>query len=480
MSVINGALANQTTFNNAFLSRTAAVTSTVSKLQLANSGSTSVDDAQKFLNQAADTAGFTENDSTRKDYSSQNIIANGDSHKVAIGKIDQAVQDVQDQVDIVAAANTGDASFTNVGSAPNAKGISGVNQTFTLQPADATNPGVMTSGTQTIGGNKTFTGDISVQGNVEILGTTTTLDTQTVETKDNNLLLNKGGSDLSAEGGGLELKRTTTNGSLKFDSALASKWKAGLLGSESEVILAAFTQTLSGDKSFSGFLEVLNRLYLNVANDASPSALALPTTSIVRITAGSGIGSIAPPSKPMMFLATNLTGNSGFLITNSNATSSSIVTGTGSDIIVPDGSSVLFFYDTTSSRWRVLSGAGNSGGSGTAPTVATSVLTRTAGASLNGFIDPTSYDQTILLVSSGGEISLANALPGASMGGKGDGSLLTLVGTDNDNYCVVNFSDTTNGCVGPFSSIKLTKGVSVTFKRVDYLARMVYVAGALA
>jgi hypothetical protein len=51
-----------------------------------------------------------------------------------------------------------------VGSSPNANGASISSSTLTLQPADATNPGVVTSGTQTIGGTKTFSGQLIGKG----------------------------------------------------------------------------------------------------------------------------------------------------------------------------------------------------------------------------------------------------------------------------------------------------------------------------
>lgn len=53
--------------------------------------------------------------------------------------------------------NTGDVTLTAVGAAPSANGATLSGQALTLQPADNTHPGVVTSGTQTIGGVKTFT-----------------------------------------------------------------------------------------------------------------------------------------------------------------------------------------------------------------------------------------------------------------------------------------------------------------------------------
>lgn len=52
-------------------------------------------------------------------------------------------------------------SIANVGSAPNAQGGSISGTVLTLQPADGTHPGLLTSITQIIGGNKTFTGSIA-------------------------------------------------------------------------------------------------------------------------------------------------------------------------------------------------------------------------------------------------------------------------------------------------------------------------------
>lgn len=80
--------------------------------------------------------------------------------------------------------NTGDVTLTVVGAVPNTKGASLTGQALTLQPADGTNPGVLTAGTQTIGGAKTFTGNLSAQalaatnnitagGNISATGTVT-------------------------------------------------------------------------------------------------------------------------------------------------------------------------------------------------------------------------------------------------------------------------------------------------------------------
>jgi C1q domain len=53
-------------------------------------------------------------------------------------------------------SNSGDVTIGAVGAAPNANGATLTGQVLNLEPADATNPGVMTTGAQTFAGVKTF------------------------------------------------------------------------------------------------------------------------------------------------------------------------------------------------------------------------------------------------------------------------------------------------------------------------------------
>ena len=57
--------------------------------------------------------------------------------------------------------NTGDVTVTAVGATPNANGVSLSGQALTLQPADGTNPGVVTTDSQTLAGAKTFSSTIA-------------------------------------------------------------------------------------------------------------------------------------------------------------------------------------------------------------------------------------------------------------------------------------------------------------------------------
>jgi len=58
--------------------------------------------------------------------------------------------------------NTGDVTLNPVGSSPNANAASLSGQALTLQPADATHPGVVSTGAQTLGGAKTFSSPMTV------------------------------------------------------------------------------------------------------------------------------------------------------------------------------------------------------------------------------------------------------------------------------------------------------------------------------
>jgi len=65
--------------------------------------------------------------------------------------------------------NTGDVTLSAFGSTPSATGGALTGQALALQPADATHPGGVSTGTQSFAGNKTFTGVVAVTG--KILGT---------------------------------------------------------------------------------------------------------------------------------------------------------------------------------------------------------------------------------------------------------------------------------------------------------------------
>jgi hypothetical protein len=149
--------------------------------------------------------------------------------------------------------NTGVKSAA-LGSTPNANGYSivdvnvGGNRTerrLVLQPADSTNPGVLTTGAQSIAGDKTFNDDVIITGDLTVNGTTTSINTTNLEVEDQNILVNKAGNDASAEGAGITVERTGVDGSIVYEDALASKWKAGAIGAEIQIVNVSSGQTLT-------------------------------------------------------------------------------------------------------------------------------------------------------------------------------------------------------------------------------------------
>lgn len=146
---------------------------------------------------------------------------------------------------------------STIGAAPNASGYSlVVNESvpnrrsldLTLQPADSSNPGIVTNSAQNFSGDKTFDNNVIVSGNLTINGTTTTLSTATVETEDANITLNKGGNQSSANTNvsGLTVEMSdSTDARIGYDSTLASKFKVGEVGSEVEIADVSSSQTLT-------------------------------------------------------------------------------------------------------------------------------------------------------------------------------------------------------------------------------------------
>lgn len=93
--------------------------------------------------------------------------------------------------------------------------------------------------------NITGVNDLTVGGNLTVNGTVTTVNSATLNVTDQNITVNNGGTNLTAEGAGLTVDRVGTDGSLVYEDALSSKWKAGPLGLEVELANVSSTQSLT-------------------------------------------------------------------------------------------------------------------------------------------------------------------------------------------------------------------------------------------
>lgn len=135
------------------------------------------------------------------------------------------------------------------------------NTTDTLTNKTLTNPVITTNGSINLSAAGTLTiaanagaNDITIggssstvviSGNLTVQGTTTTFNTSTLDVEDTNITINNGGNDASSEGAGITVGRTGTAGSLIYKNSSATKFAAGDLGSEVDLVGTTSTQTLS-------------------------------------------------------------------------------------------------------------------------------------------------------------------------------------------------------------------------------------------
>src|SRR5574343_28593 len=234
-----------------------------------------------------------------------------------------------------------------------------VDFTNTTQSTDKDTGAVTVQGGVGIEKNLNVGGNVVIGGNLTVTGKSI----QNLDVEDANITINKGGNDASAEGAGLTVERTGTNGSFIYADALASKWKLGTLGSESEVLTAGNAQTISSLKTFTA--GILNQSFMrgdivvDSTSTGSNVTIATPSKMILKVTNAS-LGSISKFSAPLasqMFILINGTGAS-ILINNTNAASDDILTGTGANLTLDADAMLWFVYDSNSSRWRIAGGTG--------------------------------------------------------------------------------------------------------------------------
>lgn len=268
-----------------------------------------------------------------------------------------------------------------VGSSPNANGATYNSTTgdFSLQPADGTNPGVLTAGAQTIGGAKTFSGNISA---ANLSGT------------------NSGDVTIAAFGSTPDAKGASLSGQA-ITLQPANNTNPGLI--------SLLAQTMgAGDKTFADSLIAGARVRGATATDSSTTGatatIAAPAALILRVTnaALTGISKFSGPTNGQTFVLVNLTG-APLTIVNANAATDDIVTGTGANLTMLNQAAVILFYDTTSTRWRIAGGSGSGGGTQSVETISTSTSLTSS---------PTATNRWINVDATGGNIVIT--LPAAS------------------------------------------------------------------
>jgi hypothetical protein len=96
--------------------------------------------------------------------------------------------------------------------------------------------------------NVTGVNDLTIDGDLTVNGTTTSVNTDTLDVEDANVTVNKGGTQASADSqdAGITVEMSdATDAQIGYDSTMTSKFKAGELGSESEIATISHSQSLT-------------------------------------------------------------------------------------------------------------------------------------------------------------------------------------------------------------------------------------------
>ncbi len=154
-------------------------------------------------------------------------------------------------------SETNNLTLTPIGSVPNSNGASLVNDLLTLQPCDATHPGLITTGTQSIPGNKTFTGNVILPS---VYGITPSGSTATV-------IINASGELGTGSSASITLdpigSSPNANGATITGSVLKLQPASGSFGG----ILSDTTQDIPGEKTMKNILNLSKNLNFESLSD---------------------------------------------------------------------------------------------------------------------------------------------------------------------------------------------------------------------
>ena len=160
-------------------------------------------------------------------------------------------------------------------------GSSGLNITDTTTSTNTTTGALRVAGGVGIVENLNVGGNAIVTGNVTINGTTTAINTTTMDVADSNITVNKDGNQAAANlnDAGLTVEMSdATNAKIGYDSSLASKFHAGEVGSEAELITSTHTQSMSAKTITSSDIDLgtaTNTNKLVVSKDTTANLTAL-------------------------------------------------------------------------------------------------------------------------------------------------------------------------------------------------------------
>lgn len=362
-------------------------------------------------------------------------------------------------------------SLGNVGAIPNSKGMSEAAGVLTLQPADSINPGILTAGDQAIGGIKSFIGHIRrsvVSGLTAFAGGGQASAFQlakdinrvtTVASADDSVklplalagaeivVINRGAQSMKVfPAVGEFIDNLAVDTAYSIPAGLNARFMCGVTGTWDTAAAGGNSVLKTGD-TMSGDLRLEALLTLQEQIDSATTGAnqtISPTKSFLKVTnaALASIHNIATITEGAVLVLVNGTGASLTIKNDTGGTASRrIKTGTGSDLTLADGASLLLVYDFHVTRWQVIGGSGGGGG-----LTSTAVQSLAAGATA---VLPAGSRKRIRIKSTGGEVT--SLIPN----GTANNDELFILGTDDDNPVVIANS----GNVRANGDLRFTAGV---------------------
>ena len=189
--------------------------------------------------------------------------------------------------------------------------------------------------------------NLIVTGNLTVNGDTTTLNTSTLSVEDNIVILNNGVTGSPTLNAGLEVVRgTSTNASLLWNES-ATKWYAGLKGSEAEIALVGHTHTSAnisdfteavqdvvGNPSFSSGSNSLSVTYTDASNTLAFDTILASSNPYLTKTSGLAVDKTALGTALVTDGFTKkYTATNPLLNVNSGVATWTITHGLGADVI---------------------------------------------------------------------------------------------------------------------------------------------------
>lgn len=458
------------------MSRTAATTSTVAVVQLQNildpNSGANVNNSQQAHNETFDAVGMTGiSDATRKNYSSNQIVTNGDSHKTAIGKIDAEFHNSTGHAHSGAAGDGAPVSAANL---TNFNKFFAEFQSFSITGAAGTTDDISTQMTgKTPGGGSSTLGVITTGGNnrCHIVDSST----QTfIEDADGQRVY---GRITEAAGvwtisyytneAGVETAHslTSTNINVIFLEVFSqltrptipsNPFEFGTLDVTADVVDASATvrgvvnvdpQSFAGLKTFGDGLKAFSEFQLaqtddpttTGANQTLPVADPFWVLTNASLTSVSGITSNAESTFRIVVNKTGATITLKHDDAGATAANRILITG-AANLDWQNNQGLIFIYDTTNSRWIL---AGGSGGGGGAPTVFGSTGTPRSVVAATGITSGASHMSTtvnwqnIFVVGSISGESDISANPQISNGTLAGQQEMTIIGTNDSDFILL-------------------------------------------